>query len=503
MRFAFVSCRPIRDSAFLVRAANHAMGRDESSKKRRRKGATGPRTRGLIRDPKGKWIDRIIHPVGHPKAGKRLDGFPAVVDYPRAFKAHLRRNKAGVAKNAHLGLHMIAGVSPEYFDDDEHAREPGDPNFKGSKHDPNAPAVRKLLKVATEWANAELGGAWAARYDVDEDGAAIVDVMCSPIRANKSSGKKWVSIRKAQNELKEKYPYAAKGYGAMQSSWADFASKALGEDFERGIPKKETGREHLIAEEYGAAMDDGRERVAEIEKQADVGKKRLQEIEEQLARAVETRKAMVAKQKSVMAAIELLQAERERLEKGVKKMAKALLGLRNRLGAWALSRYRAASRPELPPDPEHEELAEEAVELAVELSSTAGSDTPVERHREWVEKRVLSGRRGGGWGDDHPEAPLRTAWAADESEREYEDWRLELAHVSARGVDPDHRDLVRLARRVEKELGRYQTRAERRRRRQQEKAARPQHSHLPGVGSVVEGLAEELEFENPNRPRRR
>ena len=46
----------------------------------------------------------------------------------------------------------------------------------------------------------------------------------------------------------------------------------------------------------------------------------------------------------------------------------------------------------------------------------------------------------------------------------YKDWRLELAHVPARRVTDDQRDLIRLARRVEKSLGRYLTRAERRRR---------------------------------------
>ena len=46
----------------------------------------------------------------------------------------------------------------------------------------------------------------------------------------------------------------------------------------------------------------------------------------------------------------------------------------------------------------------------------------------------------------------------------YEDWRRDLAHVSARRVNEDQRDLIPLARRVEKSLGRYLTRAKRRRR---------------------------------------
>ena len=510
MKFAFVSCRPIRNNADLVRAASHALGRDASSKERRRKGTTGPRTRGIIRNhrtKKGEWLDQTIYPPDHPKgSGTSL---PPVVNYPSAFNAHLRRNQAAVPGNAHSGLHLIVGVSKEYFDDEDCGRRPGDRGYKGSRHDPHAPAVRKLLKEAASWADNELGGVWAARYDVDEAGSSIVDVFCSPIRENKASGKKWVSIRKPQRELKQKYPYAARGYGAMQSSWADYATKALGEHFERGIPKKVTKREHLIAREYGEAMDAGRERVASIERKAEAGKKRLLEIEDQLMRAAEALKAMIAKQKTLMAAITRLQAERERIEKGVKKTAKAMRSLRDRLGSWALSRYRAASRPTLPPDPEHAELADDAIGLAAILSSAADESdppAPVVRHKEAIEKKIRAGRREQGWGEDHSEAPLHTAWAAEmkgkhASERlDYQAWRLELAHSSGRGVKGSRRDLIGLARRVEKETGRYVTRAERRRRSQKEKAAR-----ALSAATVVESLAEEVAAERPNRlrPRRR
>ena len=41
--------------------------------------------------------------------------------------------------------------------------------------------VHRLLEFAVEWANAELGGAFAARYDVDEKGV-VIDVFCAPVR---------------------------------------------------------------------------------------------------------------------------------------------------------------------------------------------------------------------------------------------------------------------------------------------------------------------------------
>ncbi len=86
-------------------------------------------------------------------------------------------------------------------------------------------------------------------------------------------------------------------------------------------------------------------------------------------------------------------------------------------------------------------------------------------------------RREKGWGKDDPEAPLREAWEAEMqilpvSERlPFEAWRNQTAHTSARGHKADRRDIIRLARRVEKQMGTYRTRAERRRRRREEQAA--------------------------------
>ena len=449
--FAFAHVHTIRKSADITAAANHAVARDKSAKKRRRKGFTGPRTLGGTRDRSGKWRFGIIYPDDHPQAPALPDGeFPTQADYPTAFKAHLKRNNARQAKNAHAGMHMIVGVSSEYFDDEEHGRAPGDPDYKGDKHHPNGPAVRKLTTAAINWAESELGGVWAARYDVDEKGGAIVDVLCSPIRPHGKTGRNWISIRKAQAEIKQQYPFAAKGYGAMQSSWADYATEHLGATFLRGRPKAETGREHLIAEQYGEALDAGRQMVAELEDKAG-------RLATQIKHLSET--------------VKELQAQRDRLTARLKKTLAAVSGLGSRLTAWAVSRYRAASRPSLPPDPEHEELADQAVEVAVALAASVDTATPPERHRERLHERVRRKRMQRGWGDDDPEGPLGAAWLAgtthvDGSERmDYEDWRHALAHASARGADPDHRDLIRLARRVEKSLGRYQTRDEQRRRR--------------------------------------
>ena len=231
----------------------------------------------------------------------------------------------------------------------------------------------------------------------------------------------------------------------MQSSWADYATEALGSPFDRGVPKKLSGREHLIAEQYGEALDAGRKRVSALEKQI----------------------------KSMEGVLKRVRSERDALKKRLDHVRRAMHRIGGRLTSWALSRYRAASRPTLPPDPEDEELAEEAVGLAVTLSVAADTaDEPDDTIRARIKGRVRKKRLADGWADGHPEAPLIAAWEteikglADAEAPAYESWRHELAHASARGVTADRRDLIRLARRVEKSIGQYLTRAERRRRQQ-------------------------------------
>ena len=43
-------------------------------------------------------------------------------------------------------------------------------------------------------------------------------------------------------------------YSALQDSWHEYARRRLSPDIERGLPKAETGREHLSPEDYGVAL---------------------------------------------------------------------------------------------------------------------------------------------------------------------------------------------------------------------------------------------------------
>ena len=456
LMFAFVRCKRLPTSAAIAAASSHALGSDRSARSRRREGYDGPRAITLIKNDKNQWDKPAL--VQPPKNG--ATELPYHVDYKTAYQRFLKANDARKAPNAHAAMHLIIGVSPEHF---------GKPDGTHEGHDYRSKKVQNLLIAAAKWAEEELGGVWAARYDLDEKGFGIVDVMCSPVRPHGKNGKPYVSIRKAQAELQEKYPGAAKGFGAMQSSWADYASQALGATFDRGIPKKLSGREHLIAEQYGEAMDAGRKRVSDLESQVAHMTKKIKDL---------TKKARELGDRVVE-----LTLQRDRIAKRMKNTFKAVAGFRGRLTAWAVSRYRAASRPMFPPDPEHEELADEAIGLAAALVAATAEDTtiPTREHREHIRRDVHKKRRERGWDKDHPEAPLIQAWKkAMQTATEpmpYDQWRHELAHVSARKVKPDLRDLIRLARRLEKSLGTYMTRRERRRRQQ---AGEPD----PGSGGI-------------------
>ena len=148
--FAFVRCKRLKDGSAISRASFHALGSDQSARSRRREGYDGPRALALIKGKKGWERAAVIHP---PKDGETPDKFPLHVDYKAAYQRHLKANDAKKAPNAHPAMHLIIGVAPVYF---------GAPDGTQEGHDVKSKKVRKLLVAATEWAEVELSGAWAA-----------------------------------------------------------------------------------------------------------------------------------------------------------------------------------------------------------------------------------------------------------------------------------------------------------------------------------------------------
>ena len=200
-----------------------------------------------------------LHPVGAP-----------AIDLSMDLKSHLEKTGASVWKDSAHTLHCIVGVSPEWI------TEAGDP------HSPKNYRVQGLLREARAWAEKEIGGVWHARYDVDELGAGVVDVMCSPVLPHKKTGKLWVSTSKALESLARRWGHPThKSYSAVQDSWAEHAKKTLDATIERGEPVEETGRSHLTPEQYGELKDRERE-LAERESQVEQGAQILDQREAKL-----------------------------------------------------------------------------------------------------------------------------------------------------------------------------------------------------------------------------
>ena len=183
------------------------------------------------------------------RAGEGLDHGGA--DYAAAFKAHKAAHGIKTErKGAALGLHLLVGVSPEWLAED------GDPR------DLSNPRVQMLIEHAKLWAEEWMGegAVWAVRYDTDEAGAGVVDILASPVRENRAgrakTGKPSISVNKALKELQAEYNEST-SYAAMQSSWAGYAQDYLSMFLDRGKRASETNREHVSPEAYKAGYEAG------------------------------------------------------------------------------------------------------------------------------------------------------------------------------------------------------------------------------------------------------
>ena len=180
------------------------------------------------------------------KVGDGLENGGA--DYAAAFREHKRQKGVkSERKGAAIGQHLLVGVSPEWL------AETGDPR------DLNNERVQAVIEQAKAWAESWMGegAVWAVRYDTDEKGAGVVDILASPVRegrAGRGKPKPQISINKAKTELQERVG-AKNSYEAMQTHWAEWAQKTLDPSLQRGQPKEETRREHLYPEEFKEVLN--------------------------------------------------------------------------------------------------------------------------------------------------------------------------------------------------------------------------------------------------------
>lgn len=222
----------LKDFAQIQSAERHAKREDLTSKARQR--------------PNGDHRQNYFW----SRAGEGLDHGGA--DYAAAFKAHKAAHGIKTErKGAALGLHLLVGVSPEWL-----TQEGGDPR------DLNNPYVQMLIEHAKLWAEEWMGkgAVWAVRYDTDEAGSGVVDILASPVRENRAgkakTGKPSISVNKALKELQALYKEPT-SYAAMQTSWADYMSSELDADLVRGKRVSETEREHVSPEAYKAGYEAG------------------------------------------------------------------------------------------------------------------------------------------------------------------------------------------------------------------------------------------------------
>lgn len=192
--------------------------------------------------------------------GQGLEGGGA--DYVNAYKAHKAHHGVkSERKGAALAAHALVGVSPEWLAE------------TGSPHDLNNPRVGALIKAAKDWVESWAGKdmVWAVRYDVDEVGSGVVDILASPVRSQfhkSGSSNPKISINKANSDLVDQvnervkkewiasgrdadaYKPIMKSFRAMQDSWAWYAQEHLSPKLERGDYIERTRREHVFPEEF-------------------------------------------------------------------------------------------------------------------------------------------------------------------------------------------------------------------------------------------------------------
>ncbi|WP_089885065.1 hypothetical protein [Citreimonas salinaria] len=227
-------------------------------------------------------------------------------DIIRAHQIHLEQTGAGQRANSAPAMHLLAVVSPAWL------LETGDPRETSN------PRVKDLILEAQLWAEdwCGPGSVFHVRYDTDERGAGVVDILVAPVRMQRhktGAERPTISGRKAREELLAQErafdPAATTATAAMQSSWARWCQAHLDPRIERGTPKRLTRREHVHAEVYGQIRDEVREELRASLRA---------EVREELARS------------EVEAAHKLAQAAIERLNEEVARHKAKVASARSR-----------------------------------------------------------------------------------------------------------------------------------------------------------------------------
>lgn len=295
----FAMCGVRKLNAFgLVRAEVHGKRGELTSKNKKVR-------QRVVRRTRPDFDTSQPRSFGWSKAGKGRH-----LDLRTAYAAHCAE-RGGVRPwgKSPKALHLLVMVSSEW------PKAAGDPYSRENER------VAALVDQATAWAEEQLGGVFAVRYDCDERSAGIVDVFCAPVRTPGGNRKRdFIMTNRALSEL-QKRTGERKSYSAVQTSWAAHAQATLDPELRRGEPKDETGAEHVHADTIRAAHEavelqqQGQEymiRDAEQalrnrrdalreheERQAERLRQRAQELDDREAQLKEQAQALAARQVEV------------------------------------------------------------------------------------------------------------------------------------------------------------------------------------------------------------
>ena len=273
--FAFVRAVKLNRTQ-LGSMSRHARGLDKANEERRRPDAE---ERAITHDP------YTTHD------GKKRPGYKANVGSERLnvskkFDGYITDADVTLRKGAAVCMHLIIGVSLSWVTadgEDLHSR-------KNKRN-------QRLLKAANDWVATELGGVFAARMDLDEDGGAVVDVFAAPVSPNARSGKKTVSVQKALNALADREGVPrVRSFVALQNSWARYAQEHLDKSIQRGTPKEETGRDHLSTPAF--------KELKEAEKKLAKERKEIEKLAQQTQEALTSREEELRAREEAAAELE-------------------------------------------------------------------------------------------------------------------------------------------------------------------------------------------------------
>ena len=211
------------------------------------------------------------------------------LDLRAAFDAHCAEH-GGVKPwgKSPLALHLLVMVSPQW------------PAEHGNPYTRDNARVASLVDQATAWADEQIGGVFAVRYDCDERSAGIVDVFCAPIRTpGGNRTRDFIMTNRALTELQHRTE-ERRSYSAVQTSWAAHCQAHLDPAILRGEYKAQTGAEHVHADTIRGRHEaveqeqaDRADELAELEKR---------QAEKLLRRAadLDAREAAVARRERVV-----------------------------------------------------------------------------------------------------------------------------------------------------------------------------------------------------------